>query len=364
MTDIKIVLEDGSEFYGKSFGYQASAVGEVVFNTAMTGYLESLTDPSYKGQILVMTYPLTGNYGVPLDEFEDNILKSLESDKIHVSALVTTDYSHDYSHWRACKSLDEWMKDCRVPGIYGVDTRELTKRLREKGSMTGKIIYKNQYITAYNTYDDNLVDLVSCKEKIVYGNGSYRILLLDCGVRNNIIRNLLAADATVIRVPCNYDFLNEEYDGLLISNGPGDPKKCGAIIQKVAKALQRDQPVMGICLGGQILGLAAGASTFKLKYGHHSRNQPVRQTGGNTAIITSQNHSFAIDIDTLPADWESYYVNLNDGTNEGIRHKSKPFFSAMFHHEPSGAIPDAENMFDTFIEEVKKCIISKNPDCN
>ena len=354
MTEIKIVLEDGAEFDGKSFGYQGSAAGELVFNTAMAGYPESLTDPSYKGQILVMTYPLAGNYGVPRNERENDIPKFFESDAIHVSALVTTDYSHDYSHWGAGKSLDEWMKEYRVPGIYGVDTRTLTKHLREKGNMLGKVIFQNQDIPVYNPYDDNLVEMVSCREKIVYGNGKYRILLIDCGVKYNIIRSLLAADVTVIRVPWDYDFLNEKYDGLLISNGPGDPKKCVATIQNVAKALQREQPIMGICLGSQILGLAAGADTFKLKYGHRSRNQPVKQEGSQRAVISSQNHSFAINVDTLPADWQPYYVNLNDGTNEGIRHKSKPFFSAQFHPEPSGESPDAESMFSAFFEEVKK----------
>ena len=354
MTDIKLVLEDGSEFPGKSFGYQGSAAGEVVFNTAMTGYTESLTDPSHKGQILVMTCPLMGNYGIPHDEHENGIPKFIESDKIQVSAFVTTDYTIDYSHWSAKNSLDEWMKEYRIPGIYGIDTRALTKCLRENGNMLGKVIYQNQDIPAYDPYNDNLVEKVSCKEKIVYGNGKYRVLLIDCGVRYNIIRNLLAADTTVVRVPWNYDFLDEDYDGLLVSNGPGDPKKCVATIQNIAKALQRSKPIMGICLGAQIIGLAAGADTFKLKYGHRSRNQPVWQARSNTALITVQNHSFAIDLNTIPDDWEAYYLNLNDGTNEGIRHRTKPFFAAMFHPEPSGATPDAENMFAMFVEEVKK----------
>ena len=354
MSDIKIILEDGVEFQGKSFGFQGSAAGEVVFSTAMTGYPESLTDPSYRGQILVMSCPLTGNYGVPCNERDSsNIPMFFESDEIHVSALVTTDYTQNYSHWGADKSLDEWMKTCRVPGIYGVDTRALTKHLREKGTMPGKVIFQNRDILAYNPNDDNLVEKVSCREKIVYGTGSYRILLVDCGVKYNIIRELIACDATVIRVPWNYGFLAEEYDGLLISNGPGDPKKCGITVQNVAKALQRGKPVMGIGLGGQIMGLAAGADTYKLKYGHRGHNQPVKQTGSNSAFITAQNHGFAIDTNTVSGEWEPYYVNLNDGSNEGIRHKTKPFFATQFHCEPSGETADKEYLFEKFINAVK-----------
>jgi len=353
MTDIKIILEDGAEYQGKSFGYRGSAAGEIVFNTAMTGYPETITDPAYKGQILVMTYPLTGNYGVPCDDRENNIPKFFESDDIHVSALVVTDYTSNYSHWGACKSLDEWMKTRNIPGIYGVDTRTLTKHIREKGNMLGKIVYCDQDVPFNNPYNNNLVNMVSCKEKIVYGNGAHRILLVDCGVKYSIIRDLLANDTIVIRVPWDYDFFHEKYDGLLISNGPSDPKKCITTIKNVAKALQCNQPIMGIGLGGLIIGLAAGADTFKLKYGHHSHNQPVKQMGSNSAFITAQNHGFALNTDTLPDEWEPYYVNLNDGTNEGFRHKCKPFFSAQFHRGPSGTAPDSEDMFDAFFTAVK-----------
>ena len=354
MTDIKIILEDGAEYYGKSFGYQGSVAGEVVFSTAMTGYPETLTDPSYKGQILVMTYPLAGNYGVPCDDKENGMPKFFESDGVHVSALAVTDYTHDYSHWAAIKSLGAWMAENRIPGVYGIDTRAIAKRLREKGAMLGKVVYRDQDVPFYNPYDDHLVDMVSCREKIVYGNGAHRILLVDCGVKFNIIRNLIANDATVIRVPWDYDFLGEEYDGLFISNGPGDPRKCDVTIRNIAKALERNEPMMGICLGNQLMGLAVGADTFKLKYGHHSHNQPIKLASNNTAFITAQNHGFAINMDTLPADWEEFYINLNDGTNEGIRHKTKPFFSAQFHPEASAGATDTEYMFDMFIEEVKK----------
>ena len=354
MADIKIILEDGSEYAGKSFGFEGSAAGEVVFCTAMAGYPESLSDPSYKGQILVLTYPLIGNYGIPNDKREDNLLQFFESDKIHLSALVTTDYSVDYNHWRADKSLDQWMKECKVPGIYGVDTRELTKKLREKGNMSGKVVYKENDVPMYDPYSENLVKTVSCKEKVVYGKGDFRIVLVDCGVNNNVIRTLISAGATVVRVPWDYDFNAEEYDGLLVAGGPGDPKKCDATIKNVAKALQNNKPVLGISLGALIMALAAGADTYKLKYGHHSRNQPVIKANSPSSIITSQNHSFAIDIKTLSTDWEAVYVNLNDASNEGIRHKTKPFFSVQFHHEPSGEKPDEECMLTCFFEEVKK----------
>ncbi|MDR2038026.1 MAG: glutamine-hydrolyzing carbamoyl-phosphate synthase small subunit [Bacteroidales bacterium] len=354
MTDIKIILEDGTEYTGKSFGYKGSAAGEVVFNTAMTGYPESLTDPSYKGQILVCTYPIIGNYGVPGNETENGMPKYFESDGIHISALVVTDYTANYSHWSATKSLAEWMEEYKVPGIYGVDTRALTKHLREKGTMLGKIVYQNQDVPFYDPYETNMVDMVSCKEKMVYGNGKYRIVLIDCGVKYNIIRDLIANGATVIRVPWDYDFLNEDYDGLFITNGPGDPIKCEVTIKNIAKAFKRDEPMMGICLGNQIMGLAAGAETYKLKYGHRSHNQPVQQVDTNTAFITAQNHGFAINLDTLSDEWEPFYINLNDRTNEGIRHKTKPFFSAQFHPEASGGATDTEYMFGVFIDEVKK----------
>ena len=354
MTDIKIILEDGAEFHGKSFGYTDSASGEVVFDSAMTGYPEMLSDPSYKGQILTLTCPLTGNYGVPCNDMENGVPKFFESDGIHIAALVVTDYSADYSHWAAGKSIDDWMKENRVPGVYGIDTRALTKHLREKGTMLGKVVFNNQDVSFYNPDNDNLVDMVSCKEKIVYGNGARRILLVDCGVKNNIIRELLANDVTVVRVPWNYDFLDETYDGLLISTGPGDPKKCNATIRNIARAFERDKPVMGIGLGHQLMALAAGADTFKLKYGHRGHNQPVKFVDGNSSFITAQNHGFAVDAKTLPNEWQSFYVNLNDGTNEGNRHKTKPFFSVQFHREASGATPDAEDLFCRFIEDVMK----------
>jgi carbamoyl-phosphate synthase small subunit len=351
---IKLVLENSKEFYGYSFGYEKSVSGEVVFNTAMTGYPESLTDPSYKGQILVLTYPIVGNYGVPSNLLEDEMFKFFESYALHISGLIISDYSEDYSHWNAQKSLGAWLKEFKIPGIYGIDTRTLTKTLREEGTMLGKIIINNEEVELYNPNNDNLVKQVSINEKKIYGKGKYRILLIDCGVKYNIIRNLLKRDTTVVVVPWDYDISREQYDGLFISNGPGDPKQCDVTIHNLRKALQEDIPIYGICLGNQLLALAAGADTYKLKYGHRSHNQPVLLTNSNKAFITSQNHGYAINNATLPEDWKPLFTNLNDNTNEGMRHKKKPFFSSQFHPEASSGPTDTEFLFDAFIDLVAK----------
>lgn len=348
-----MILEDGAEFKGKSFGAENSISGEVVFNTAMTGYPESLTDPSYKGQILVLTYPIVGNYGVPGTNMEENLHKFYESNTLHISGLVISDYSGEYSHWNAEYSLGDWLKQHNVPGIFDIDTRALTKILREKGTMLGKIIYEED-VEFYDPNTENLVAQVSIKEKTFYGNGKYKILLVDCGVKNNIIRHLLQRDTTVIRVPWDHDFLAEEYDGLFITNGPGDPKMCKETIRNLTKAFEKDNPVFGICLGNQLMGLASGADSYKLKYGHRSHNQPVIQAGTDNAYITSQNHGFAINNNTLSSDWEPLFININDSTNEGMRHKTKPFFSSQFHPEASGGPTDTEHLFDEFIDKIKE----------
>jgi carbamoyl-phosphate synthase small subunit len=353
-TKAKLVLEDGTELTGKSFAAKKSVSGEVVFNTAMTGYPESFTDPSYKGQILVMTYPLIGNYGVPGDEQENNLNKFFESYSIHISGLIISDYSFEYSHWNAKMSLAEWLTKNKIPALYGVDTRTLTKRLREKGTMLGKILFNDEKIDIYDPGKENLVAQVSTKEKKIYGKGKYRIVLVDCGVKYNIIRNLIKRDCTVVLVPWDYDFTKEEYDGLFISNGPGDPKMCTHTIKNLSAALQKEKPIYGICLGNQLLALAAGADTYKLRYGHRSHNQPVIKVGTNTSFVTSQNHGYAINNDTLPNNWEPLFINLNDQTNEGIRHKSKPFFSSQFHPEATSGPVDTEFLFDEFLDLVKK----------
>ena len=351
-----LILDDGTVFRGFSFGCEKEVTGEVVFNTAMTGYPESLTDPSYAGQLMVLTYPLVGNYGVPPRTFDaDGIATFMESEKIHADAIIVSDYSHEYSHWNAVGSLGSWLKEEGIPGIYGIDTRALTKKLREHGVMMGKIVIGDAKtdLTNFGQYGNvNYVDKVSCKEVIIYGEGEgkKRVVLVDCGVKHNIIRCLLKRNVTVIRVPWDYDFNTLEYDGLFISNGPGDPDTCDAAVQNIRKALSGDKPICGICMGNQLLAKAGGASIYKLKYGHRSHNQPVRMVGTEKCFITSQNHGYAVDNDTLGADWEPLFINMNDGTNEGIKHKTKPFFSSQFHPEACSGPTDTEFMFDKFVE--------------
>jgi len=348
MVTGKLVLEDGSVLPGESFGYEKSSAGEVVFNTSMVGYPEALTDPSYGGQILTLTYPLIGNYGVPDDSKQGNISKYFESDKIQITGLIVSNYSKNYSHWNATKSLSEWLKEHKVPALEIVDTRALTKKLREKGTMLGKMIFKKNI----NFHDPNSVNLAaaaSVVEPIEYKAGKTRVVLIDCGVKNNIIRNLLARDITVVRVPWNYDFSKLDYDGLLISNGPGDPKACVATIENVKKAINKEIPIMGICLGNQILALASGADTYKLKYGHRSANQPVIDVDNeHRCYITSQNHGFAVNPRTLKSGWQEWFINANDNTNEGIKHKTKPFMSVQYHPEHTPGPDDTNFLFDEF----------------
>ena len=360
---ITLRLDNGMCFHGTSFGYEAPAAGEVVFNTSMSGYPESLTDPSYAGQILVLTYPLIGNYGVPAFTFEPGGLATyMESDKIYVRALIVSSYSDEYSHWNARESLSEWLCREHIPAITGIDTRALTKVLREQGVMTGQIILDDEAAsdgakgaseTVSAEYESiNWVDQVSCKEVIRYGEGARKkIVLLDCGVKHNIIRNLLKRGVEVIRVPWNYDFNNLQFDGLFLSNGPGDPNTCDAAVQNIRKFLgsQRVRPLMGICMGNQLLAKAAGGGVYKLPYGHRSHNQPVRMEGTNRCFITSQNHGYAVDPLTLPAEWKPYFTNMNDNSNEGIRHLSRPWFSAQFHPEAASGPTDTEFLFDDFV---------------
>lgn len=319
----------------------------------MVGYPESLTDSSYRGQILTLTYPLIGNYGVPGKDEEDNLLKYFESDKIQVQGLIVTNYSENYSHWNAKKSLAEWMIEHNIPGIYGIDTRELTKKLREKGTILGKIIYDKDAIKICDPNKRNLVADVSVKEPVEYKRGKKKILIIDCGVKNSIIRAFLKRNITVIRCPWDYDFLCENVNGIIISNGPGNPKKCKETIENIRKTLSKNIPVLGVCLGSQILGLAAGANTYKLKYGHRSQNQPCVEVGTKRCYTTAQNHGYAIDSDTLLVDWREWFYNNNDKTNEGIIHISKPFFGTQFHPEASPGPDDTEFLFDMFVRAME-----------
>lgn len=344
----KLELEDGSVFHGFSFAAQTSVAGEVVFNTSMVGYPESLTDPSYSGQILVLTYPLIGNYGIPGSEIIDNLETWFESANIHILGLVVSEYSFDYQHWNAKKSLADWLRKHDVPALFGIDTRMLTKRLRDEGTMLGRILFRTDEKNFYDPNKINLVDKVSIKEPVEYGNGNQKIILVDCGCKENIIRSLLKRDLFVKRVPWNYDFSAEEFAGVLISNGPGDPKMCAETVEIVRKVFKKNIPVFGICMGNQIVALAAGADTYKLKFGHRSQNQPCIEVGTKRCYITSQNHGFAVEGRTLPEGWEPWFVNANDGTNEGIRHVEKPFMSVQFHPEAAPGPVDTEILFDDF----------------
>lgn len=345
-----LMLEDGTTFEGKSMGYPVSTAGEVVFNTAMTGYPESLTDPSYEGQILVTTYPILGNYGVPPRGEKSGVSAHYESDHIHAKAIVAQDYSWEHSHWLADRSLAQWLNEEKIPGIYGIDTRALTKHLRDKGSMLGKILVDGaDAVDFYDPNNENLVCNVSCRQVEYHGTGDKTVVLVDCGVKHNIIRCLTSRGVKVVRVPWDYDFNTIEYDGLFISNGPGNPDMVNVTVENIRKAFDKNKPIFGICMGNQLLSKAAGAKIRKLKYGHRGHNQPVRRVGTDTCFVTSQNHGFVVDNDTLPDGWEPLFINMNDGTNEGIRHKSKPFFSAQFHPEASSGPRDTESLFDEFI---------------
>lgn len=348
-----LTLENGARFEGLSFGYEKPCSGEVVFNTAMTGYPESLTDPSYKGQILVATYPILGSYGVPSESVckDENLSQYFESSQIHCEAIICQDYSHVPSHWQAERTLSQWLKDEKLPGLYGIDTRALTKTLREHGSMLGKITFEGgEDIDFHDPNKENLIAAVSTPEVRTFGSGEKTVVLVDCGTKYNIIRCLVRRGVKVILVPWDYDFNTIDFDGLFISNGPGSPEFAKATVSHIRKAMEKGKPICGICMGNQLLSLAAGAEIFKLKYGHRGHNQPVRIVGTDRCFITSQNHGFAVDDSKLPPDWEPYFINMNDGTNEGIRHKTLPFFSAQFHPEASSGPKDTEFIFDDFIK--------------
>jgi carbamoyl-phosphate synthase small subunit len=346
MRKATLILDDGTRFCGHSFGAFRNIGGEVVFNTAMTGYPESLTDPSYAGQILVLTYPLIGNYGVPANDL-------WESTQIYAEALIVSDYSEAFSHWNGKESLGDWLKREQRPAITGIDTRALTRQLRERGVMMGRIEIEGVGNTPLNLdYGDiNYVETVSCQDIIRYNEGAgKRVVIVDCGVKANIIRCLMKRGVEIIRVPWDYDFNSLDFDGLLISNGPGNPDNCQVTVNHIQRAMQNNKPVFGICMGNQLLAKASGATVYKLKYGHRSHNQPVRMVGTERCFITSQNHGYAVDSTTLNEEWLPLFENMNDGSNEGIRHRYKPWFSVQFHPEAAAGPTDTEFLFDEFIK--------------
>ncbi|KAK3747312.1 hypothetical protein QZH41_016939, partial [Actinostola sp. cb2023] len=351
-------LQGGKKLSGYSFGHESSSTGELVFNTGLVGYPEALTDPSYRGQILVLTFPIIGNYGVPdtkeLDAF--GLLKNLESSKIQVAGLIVQDYTHGYSHWKAVKSLSQWLKEDKIPALYGIDTRMLTKRIREQSNQLAKIEFQDQPIEIEDPNVRNLVAEVSTKQVEIFGKGNpHKIAVVDCGIKHNIIRNLVQRGAEVHLLPWDYDYTKMDYDGLFLSNGPGDPALATDAINILRTVIEtRSEPTFGICMGNQLIGLAAGAKTLKLPLGHRGHNQPVISTINNEAFITSQNHGYAVDSNTLPAGWKSLFYNPNDMSNEGIMHESKPIFTCQFHPEHFGGPTDSEYLFDSFMKMVKE----------
>ena len=343
---MKLVLQDGTVYEGQSFGADVNVAGEVVFATGMTGYVEAFSDPSFAGQIVVCTYPLIGNYGVPSPE-------KFESHKMQIAGLVVANYSGTYSHHDAVESLAQWCIISRVPAIQGVDTRALTKKLREKGALLGQLLSAGDPGAFIDPNEENLVAKVSSKEVHRYGAGSTKIVLVDCGAKENIVRSLVRSGTTIIRVPWNFDFSAMEYDALVLSNGPGDPTMCGPTVEHIKQAMAANKPILGVCLGNQLLALAAGAKTYKLPYGHRGQNVPCVDTETDRCYITSQNHGFAVDESTLPSQWKPWFKNANDGSNEGIRHASKPWRSVQFHPEAAPGPTDTAWIFDEFIDSLR-----------
>ncbi|MBI2018133.1 glutamine-hydrolyzing carbamoyl-phosphate synthase small subunit [Candidatus Daviesbacteria bacterium] len=348
----RLALSDGTVFLGQSFGSEVTTSGEVVFNTGMVGYPESLTDPSYFGQILSLTYPLQGNYGVPKRQF-------WESKKIQVKGLIVQNYIENPSHFESKKTLGEWLKQEKIPALQGIDTRALTAKLREHGVMLGRIELesssKNKELSIYDPNSENMLPYVSCDKVEVYGDGRKNIVLIDCGVKENIVRSLVKRGVKVTKVPWDFNPITSgiEFDGVFISNGPGDPKQAKETVGNVRKILKKNIPIFGICLGSQILSLAAGGNTYKLKYGHRGQNQPVLDQTRKIAIQTAQNHGFAVDMKSLGRDWSEWFINLNDGTNEGIKHQTKPFMAVQFHPEANPGPFDGGYLFDEFIKCLK-----------
>jgi carbamoyl-phosphate synthase small subunit len=347
LTYGSLVLEDGTRFEGMSFGYENARAGEVVFCTGMVGYPEALTDASFAGQILVMTYPIMGNYGVP-------DASMWEDDRIHVAGLLVSHYVNTPSHAQSIMTLEDWLKREKIPALEIKDTRLLTQHLRKYGSMLGKIVFDHD-TDFIDPNQEHLVEQVSVKEVQVAGDGDTTIALIDCGAKRNIVRSLLARNIRVVTVPWDYDLFSLDctfdFDGILISNGPGNPKLAGKTVQTIRTALERKIPIMGICMGHQLLALAAGGDTYKLKFGHRSQNQPCLMSGTKRCYITTQNHGFAVG--KLPSDFEPWFINANDGSNEGMRHTKLPFFSVQFHPEAAPGPMDTEWLFDYFLEKVR-----------
>jgi carbamoyl-phosphate synthase small subunit len=364
----RLVLEDGAVFAGVSFGGGEPVAGEVVFTTGMVGYPEALTDPSYRGQILAFTYPSLGNYGVPrqpdADPAEGSLLEAadtlpdrpLESDRIQVAGVVCASYSADHSHYTSGQSLGSWLAGQAIPALTGVDTRALTKRIRARGALLGRIEFDGRPAPAFADPNvRNLVAEVSCPRVRRHGSGKPPIVLIDCGKKNNQVRMLVDRGAEVRVVPWDHDLLSGpgDYAGVVISNGPGDPRQVRATIETARRLMLRRVPILGICLGHQILALAAGATTFKMKFGHRAHNQPCVEIRSGRCYQTSQNHGYAVDGGSLPKGWSAWFVNANDGTNEGMRHTRGPWRSVQFHPEAAPGPTGTEWILDEFLAEIR-----------
>lgn len=343
----RLVLADGTELTGTSFGSRRPSSGEVVFNTGMVGYPECLTDPSYRGQILVFTYPLIGNYGVPAGSLE-----RLESDRVQVAGVVVARLSRFYSHASSDLSLTDWLEAAGVPGIMGVDTRDLTRHLRSHGSMLGKILVGDEDVEQDDPNARNLLPEVSVTEPVDVSDGSKRIILVDLGCKRGIETSLVKRGFAVRRVPWNHPFDEEDADAVLLSNGPGDPRRFGEVVERAKRELASDRPLLGICLGHQMVSLATGAEVYKLPYGHRGQNQPCFEVGTDRCVVTSQNHGFAVDEKTIGAGWSPWYRNANDGSCEGIIHESGRMLSVQFHPEARPGPVDTDHVFDRFAELV------------
>ena len=358
----KLVLEDGSEFLGWAFGKNKNVAGEVVFNTGMSGLVQALTDPSCKGQIFVCTWPIAGNCGVPVNKNgapffdEHGIPVLLESEKLQIAGLIISDLCEEPSHYSSKITLSAWLEKGKVAGIYGIDTRTLAILLREKGTMRGKILFDDKSISWKKSTLSNS-DGVALKEIKTYSptvkKAGVKIGLVDCGVKANVLRCLLNRGIEIVRIPCNIDFNINDYDGLLLSSGPGNPKDYKNLIETVRKAFSGSKPIFGIGLGNLIMALAAGAETIKLPFGHRSQNQPSYEKE-NKCFITSQNHGFAVKPETLPKGWKQWFTNANDGTVEGIFNENKPFSAVQFYPEGCPGSRDTEYLFDRFIEQIKE----------
>jgi len=354
----RLELEDGTVMHGDAFGAARAVAGEVVFNTGMAGYVESLTDPSYRGQILVLTYPLIGNYGVPAPRAAGSLDGPFESDRIQVQGLVVQHYVATPSHHASARSLGDWLSQEDVPAVAGIDTRTLTRRLREHGTMRGWLVPAPMSAADMRARADQrdmragIFHEVAPQQPVRHPGGPLEVLVVDAGAKDNIVRSLLARGASVTRAPWHCDLapLASRADGILIGNGPGDPKDLGPLVTQVRSLLATyRRPVFGVCLGNQILCLAAGGDTYKLPYGHRGVNQPVRDLRTGHCYVTSQNHGYAVREESLPAGWRPWFVNINDGSNEGIRSELEPYFSVQFHPEASPGPQDTGFLFDDFL---------------